>query len=291
MGSDHVLTEVKQPHELHLLRWPGLDRDDVVHAVTTRSGGVSPAPWDTLNLSWARPDDPPHVLENRRRVCQALEIPLEGLVQAGQIHGVGVRAIGGEEAGRGAISQATLLPPSDALITDAPGVYLLACFADCVPLLFYDPVRRAVGVAHAGWRGTVADMAGATVRAFEEAYETRPADLRVVIGPSIGPCCYEVGPDVLAAARAALPGAERLLAPMGDGHARFDLWQANVDFLLRAGVTPEHIEVSGLCTMHHAATFFSHRATGGQTGRFAAIIGMRPAKETFEPPRRQERQG
>jgi hypothetical protein len=262
-----------------LVRFGSLELDGLVHAVTTRAGGVSPAPWDTLNMSWSRPDDPAHVLENRRRVCAALEIPLSRLAQAPQIHGAGVGVVRTDDAGRGATGRDSLLPANDGLITDAPDVYLLACFADCVPLLFFDPARPAVGVAHAGWRGTVAGMATAMVRAFVTQWGTRPADLRVVIGPSIGPCCYQVGPAVVDAARAALPGAEELFSRVDGSAAHFDLWQANRASLLRAGVLAEHIETSGLCTMHHAADFFSHRADHGNTGRFAAIIGLRPASE------------
>ena len=122
-------------------------------------------------------------------------------------------------------------------------------------------------------------MATAMVRAFVTQWGTCPADLRVVIGPSIGPCCYQVGPAVVDAARAALPGAEELFSHVDGSAAHFDLWQANRASLLRAGVLAEHIETSGLCTMHHAACFFSHRADHGNTGRFAAIIGLRPASE------------
>lgn len=266
---------VARPEPLSLVRFALLDDPDLVHAVTTRAGGVSPAPWDRLNMSWARPDPPENVLENRRRVCAALEIPVERLAQAGQVHAVEVRTVGEDDAGRGATDRPSVLPPADALITDTPDLYLLACFADCVPLLFFDPVRRAVGVAHAGWRGTVADMAGATVRALGEHYGSRPADLRIAIGPSIGPCCYEVGYEVVDTARR-LPEPSALLHRGVSGRFHFDLWQANHQLLQVAGVRPEHIEVSELCTMHHADRFFSHRAMGGQTGRFAAIIGLRP---------------
>jgi hypothetical protein len=233
-------------------------------------------------MSWARPDAPENVLENRRRVCQMLHTPLERVVQAGQIHGVGVRAVGADEVGSGAVDRASLLPPSDALISDTPDVYLLACFADCVPLLFFDPRRPAVGVAHAGWRGTVAGIASATIRALGEHYGSRPSDIRVLIGPSVGPCCYEVGEEVIAAAEANLPRARRAIRRQPGSRAHFDLWQANKDLLLDAGVRPMHIENGELCTVHHAGRFFSHRATGGHTGRFAAIIGLRPTGSALE---------
>ncbi len=268
---------VQGAQPIELLRWDFLGHERVVHAVTTRHGGVSSAPWDTLNLSWARPDAPENVIENRRRLCHALGIPLDRVVQAGQVHGVAVRTVGAAQAGHGGASPASLLPPSDALITDAPDVYLLACFADCVPLLYYDPLRPAVGVAHAGWRGTVAGIAGATVRALSDAYGSRPSDLRVVIGPSAGPCCYEVGRELIEAVERMLPDAPRVLARHGDSKTHFDLWEANRLLLMQAGVPSDNIVVGGLCTIHRPDLFFSHRATGGATGRFAAIIGLRPA--------------
>ena len=258
-----------------MLRWKVLAEDRVVHAVTTREGGVSPAPWDTLNLSWARPDPAENVRENRRRVCSALEIPPGRLVQAGQVHGVGVRVVTAEDVGRGAEDRSTLLSPSDALITDADGVYLLACFADCVPLLFYDPRRPAVGLAHAGWRGTAAGMAEATVMAMAEAYGSRPEDIRVLIGPSAGPCCYQVGDEVIAAIRGRFGDSARLLSRQANGSVHLDLWEANHAALIHVGIAADHIETSHMCTIHNADQFFSHRASGGDTGRFGAIIGLR----------------
>lgn len=270
VASGHIVAI----HRYMPIRFPLLDHPDLVHAVTTRAGGVSAPPYDTFNLSWARPDSQDAVLENRRRLCNALEIPLSHLVQAGQIHGIGVKAVGQDERGAGARERSTVLPPADALITDEPDVFLLACFADCVPLLFFDPVRRAVGVAHAGWKGTVAGMAAATVSAMEQTYGCRPADLLVVIGPSAGPCCYEVGPEVIAAARSAFSEQPTVL-PGIDGRTHFDLWTANHVTLCKAGVLPANIAITNYCTIHHADRFFSHRATGGATGRFGAVIGMR----------------
>jgi YfiH family protein len=189
-----------------------------------------------------------------------------------------VRAVRAEDAGRGGASRASLLPPADALITAERDLYLFACFADCVPLLFVDPVRYAVGIAHAGWRGTLAGIATATVRAFGQHFGSRPADLRVVVGPSAGPCCYEVGEEVVAAIEQTLPNVPGILLRPPGADVHFDLWRANTASLRGSGVLPEHIHVSGMCTIHNHQRFFSHRASGGQTGRFAAIIGLRPER-------------
>jgi len=257
-----------------LVRFASLDQPGLVHAVTTRAGGVSAPPHNTLNMSWARPDDPQAVAENRRRVYTALEIDAARVVQAGQIHAADVLVVEGQHAGRGALERASVLPPADAMITREPNIYLLACFADCVPLLFWDPIQRAVGVAHAGWQGTVKHIAAETVDAMSRHFGSAPADLQVVVGPSAGSCCYNVWPHVATAIHAAFPNHSELLVERED-QIYFDLWAANEATLVASGVLPERIEVSGICTIHHAAQFFSHRASGGQTGRFAAVIGMR----------------
>lgn len=258
-----------------LIRFRSFDAPDLIHAVTTRHGGVSQPPHGTLNMSFARPDDPAAVVENRRRVFRALEIMPERVVQAGQVHGNAVLVVDDQHAGRGALSRATLLsPPADALVTNTPDVYLLACFADCVPLLFFDPVRQAVGVAHAGWQGTVKQIGAATVHKMHEAFGTDPADLHVVIGPSAGACCYNVWPHVADTIKAAFPDDPDILIER-NGETMCDLWTANVATLQRSGVPHDQIEVSALCTICNADRFFSHRADDGQTGRFAAIIGLR----------------
>lgn len=257
-----------------LLHFPSLDLPSVVHAVTTRQGGVSQPPHDTLNMSWARPDDPAAVRQNRLRVYRALEVDPQRVVQAGQIHSNDVLVVDERHAGRGALDRPSVLPPADALITNTPDLFLLACFADCVPLLFVDPVQRAVGVAHAGWQGTVKQIGAATVRAMGEAFGTDPADLRVVVGPSAGPCCYNVWTHVADTIRSAFPDDPDVLIERG-GETMYDLWAANVATLVRSGVPGDQIEVSGLCTIHGSDRFFSHRAGKGQTGRFAAVIGMR----------------
>ncbi len=257
-----------------LLRFASLDLPGLVHAVTTREGGVSSPPHATLNLSYSRPDDPRAVSENRRRLYAALEIDSGRVVQAGQVHGADVLVVEERHAGRGALDRSLVLPPADALITNEPNLFLLACFADCTPLLLHDPVRGAVGIAHAGWQGTVKQIGAATVRAMADAFGSQPADVRVVIGPSAGPCCYNVWPHVADEIRPAFAGVPDVLVRR-DGQTFFDLWAANRATLVAAGVQPERIESSDICTIHHHDRFFSHRASGGQTGRFAAVIGMR----------------
>ena len=214
----------------------------------------------------------PEEAGGRPRLAAALGVAPEALVSTRQVHGCAIVPVpappgdGDEASGQ------------DGLITAAPGVYLLGYFADCVPLLAYDPVRRAVGLAHAGWRGTLLRIAERLVAELTATFGVRPADLRVGIGPSIGPCCYEVGAEVIAPVREELPGGAELLRPGRPGHAWLDLWAANRQALLRAGVQPEHVEVAQVCTACHVERFFSYRREGGLNGLFGAVIGLRPSR-------------
>jgi YfiH family protein len=225
-------------------------------------------------MSFARPDSAAAVQENRRRVYAALEIDPARVVQASQVHGNEVLVVTDEDAGRGALDRSSVLPAVDSLITNRPNVFLLASYADCTPLLFFDPVQRAVGVAHAGWQGTTRKIGAATVAKMAASFGSKASDIHVAIGPSAGPCCYNVWPHVADEIRAAFPDHPEVLRLVGD-QAYFDMWRANQVMLLDAGVQPEHIERSDICTIDHADRFFSHRASGGNTGRFVAIIGLR----------------
>lgn len=241
-------------------RAPGLHRDGDLSFVT---GGAGAA-----------------VFASRRAWVGRIGGNAGRVVAARQVHGAAVARVTAADRGRGARAIAEAIPDTDALVTDAPDTPLLLCFADCAPILFHDPVRGVVGLAHAGWRGTVADVAGATVRALGEHFGSRPADIRAGIGPAIGPCCYVVGRDVIDgwAALDVAEGAElgRVVRPMAGsaGQWYFDLPLANRLLLERAGLRPEHIEDAGACTACNVEHFFSHRAERGQTGRFAAIIQL-----------------
>ncbi|MEK7278787.1 MAG: peptidoglycan editing factor PgeF [Chloroflexota bacterium] len=237
---------------------------DLVHAVFAREGGVSPHPYESLNLSISTGDSMDNARANRRRAYEAVGLPFESMADVWQIHSADTVRFDAPRPDREV--------KADGLITDRAGVSLFQRFADCVPILFYDPKHRALGMAHSGWRGTVNRAAASPVKAMAEAYGTRPADLMVGIGPAIGPDHYEVGPEVIAAARSAFPEADGLLIER-EGKTHFDLWAANEHVLREAGV--EQIEIAGMCTACHTDLFFSHRAEGGQTGRFGAVIALR----------------
>ncbi len=197
----------------------------VLHGFSDRFGGVSRGPYASLNVGLHVGDEPADVIENRRRLCRALGVDPESLVVGEQVHGIQVAVVTAADKGRGAFSLTDVVPGVDALITDTPGVALFAMYADCVPVFLYDPRRRAVGLAHAGWKGTVAGIARRTVQAMHETFGSRPADMYArPIGPSIGPCCYEVGPEVAGqfASRRSPRSSGR------NGHRqRVNLWAAN----------------------------------------------------------------
>jgi len=241
---------------------PFASNDVLRHGVFTRLGGVSAPPFATLNTGSTVGDAPAAVLENRRRICRALDVAPEAVATGFQVHGTQVALIGPQDRG-------CVQPAIDILLTDRPGIPLMQRFADCVPLLLYDPLQPALGLAHAGWRGTVQQVALTAVRAMTQAFGSRPETIIAGVGPSIGPCCYQVGPEVAAQVRNTFRNdSESLLTQHGDRH-HLDLWQANRRQLEIAGV--RQIEVAGLCTACRTDEFFSHRAEKGRTGRFGLL--------------------
>lgn len=251
---------------LRYYSFSSLDLPEITHAVFTRRGGVSGSPWSTLNLGGTVGDDPQHVAENRCRAFQAVGRSPDTLYDVWQVHSAKVVRVTSPLASSEDIIKA------DAMVTDQTGVTLFMRFADCVPVLFYDPVRGVLGMAHAGWQGTVRKVARATVEAMGEHYGSRPKDIIAGIGPSIGPDHYEIGPDVIDEVERAFPAESSTLLHSDGDAVKLDLWEANRLTLRQAGVTK--IEVSQICTACNLDDWFSHRAENGSTGRFGAMIGL-----------------
>jgi len=247
----------------------------LVQAVSGRLGGVSEGHLRSLNIGLTVGDRREAVFANRRRLAMALAIPIERWVKPRMVHGSNCLVVGAAEAdlGLGLVDKSSL--EADALLTAEPEVYLFLTVADCVPVLLHDPVRGVVGLAHAGWKGTVAGVARKAVAKAQAVFGSRPADVLVGIGPSIGPCCYEVGAEVARAAARAFPGCKGLLHEKEGGRVHLDLWRANAYQLEEMGVPAANIEIAGLCTACRTDLFFSHRAEKGKTGRQGAIIGLR----------------
>jgi YfiH family protein len=242
----------------------------VIHAVFTRQGGVSPAPWDSLNVGGTVGDEKSRVRENRFRAFRALGRDPHSMFDVWQVHSADVVV---------ATAPHDHIPrelKADGIVTDNPAVTLFMRFADCTPILLFDPVRRAVGIAHAGWLGTVRRAASTTVAAMRAAYGSNPADLLAAIGPSIGPDHYEVGADVVEKARQAYgEQAGSLFHQHGGPRPHFDLWAANRLDLELAGLAPGKIATAGICTACHPQDWYSHRQQKGKTGRFGALIALR----------------
>jgi YfiH family protein len=238
----------------------------LTHGVFTRRGGISPSPWESLNVGGSVGDDIVHVRENRLRSFAALGRDPASIHDVWLVHGTDV-------VHADAPRDLTLKPPqADIVMTDNPNVTLFMRYADCVPLLFHDPQKGVVALAHAGWMGTVRGVAIATLEAMRARHGTDPRDVRAAIGPAIGPDHYEVGADVAEKFRVAFNSrSEDLLKPRGEKF-HLNLWQANRLQLEAAGVT--NIEVAGLCTVCHLDDWFSHRAEKGKTGRFGVLLGL-----------------
>lgn len=263
--------------ELVYLTFPILEEIDwISHLFSTRMGGVSEGIYRSMNLSYTRGDEKESVDENYRRIAAALGCSVEDMVCSDQTHTTNLRIVGKTDGGKG-ITRKKDYENVDGLLTNEPGVYLATFFADCVPLYFVDTKRKAIALAHSGWRGTVARMGQCVVEKMREAYGTDPADLVAAVGPSICQECYEVSEDVADAFLTvfAKPGQEReILLSKGGGKYQLDLWRANEIVLTEAGVPTENIQVTDLCTCHNDRYLFSHRASRGQRGNLGAFLGL-----------------
>ena len=249
--------------------------DRLVHGFSARQGGVSAAPFDTLNMALHVGDDPTRVWENRRRYFAAIGLDAERICTIRQVHGIEIVRVMRRDAGRGARDYADALADADALITNDSGVALMLCFADCVPVLLYDPVHHAIGVVHAGWKGTVARIAEKTIARMGEEFGTAASDVLAGIGPSIGAGCYTVGAEVAEQFRAAFPVHAEQIVQERDGAIHLDLWAANRIQMVAAGVLVQNIDQADICTSCDRSFFYSYRADGGRTGRLAAVMELR----------------
>jgi len=252
----------------NLGRIPGLR-----HFITSREGGVSQPPYDSLNLGLHTADNQDHVMKNRALLAECTGIARDKFLYASQVHSGDVKVIDTDSVKRGIL---TGNPRTDATITALPGICLMVMVADCVPVLLFDPLKRVSAVIHAGWRGTVQHIAHNTVSKMVEHFGCDPEDIIAGIGPSIGPCCYEVGEEVREVVQKSFGTTDGFLVYHSHSpKPHFDLWYANRRQLTDSGVAPENIEISRLCTKCHQDLFYSSRASVGITGRFAAGICMK----------------
>ncbi len=248
------------------LRYFQFDSLRTRHAVFTRHGGVSPEPWGSLNVGGTVGDDLARVKENRLISFRALGCKPESIFDVWQVHSADVVCARAPRPFDESYRQA------DIILTDRPEVTLFMRFADCVPIFVYDPRKAVVGVAHAGWMGTLRDVATVTVNAMRAQYNSNPADIIACIGPSIGPDHYEVGADVILQVMQKFGDESDQVLISNNGKIHFDLWKTNRILLERAGVG--RVDIAGICTACHTDDWFSHRAEKGRTGRFGALISL-----------------
>ncbi len=264
----------RQVGEVLYYSFPAFDAiDGVRHGFSTRLGGVSEGIFASMNLSFTRGDDDAAVRENFDRFCAAIRVNPEDVVISAQTHTANVKIITAADRGRG-ITRDKEYTDVDGLITNDLNVVLCTQYADCVPLFFVDPVKRVVATSHAGWRGTAAGIAAVTVEKMVEAFGCNPADVLAGIGPSIGHCCFEVDTPVYDAFTQVEVFDDACYTDNGGGKYHIDLWQVNRNWMLKAGLLPEHITVTDLCTRCHPDLFWSHRKIGNDRGSLAAFIAL-----------------
>lgn len=270
---------------LHLEPWRQ-EYGEITAGFTGRQGGASKEPYDSLNCAFHVGDAPEDVLSNRVALAEALNFKPEAWTCGEQTHGADIAVVREADRGRGQKDRASAFQSTDGLLTDVPGVLLTSFYADCVPLYFYDPVHRVVGLAHAGWKGTVAQIADAMVKKMEAVYNSDPHDIVATIGPSIGDCCYEVDDYVMEHVRRletdlknrveASDSVELYRASNTDkSKYMLNLKEMNRRIMIKAGILPTHIECTTWCTSCNTDLFFSYRKENGKTGRMTSWIGIK----------------
>lgn len=269
-NHEHIFDE-KEVNGVPFLTYPLLEHTGVVtHGFSTRLGGVSTGYCSTMNISTTRGDDPKAIEENKRRLATAIGVDADSFTYTNQTHTTNVAVVEPKDRGRRFLE-------TDGLVTNVPGICLVTFYADCVPLYFVDPVKKAIGLSHSGWRGTVHKMGKVTVETMRDAYGTRPEDVIAAIGPSICQDCYEVSEEVIEQFRNNFEKSlwSELFYQKENGKYQLNLWKANQVVLMEAGIKKEHIAVTNVCTHCNPDIFFSHRTTGDQRGNLSALLALK----------------
>lgn len=274
-NNEKIYTEHKENGVLYLT-YPLFDGLKMVkHGFSTRIGGVSEGVCESMNLSFSRGDNEEAVRENFRRMTHAIGVSEEALVFSVQTHTSNIRKVTKDDRGKGLLRPVDY-QDVDGLVTDEAGVCLATFYADCVPLFFVDPVRKAIGLSHSGWRGTVEKIGRKTVEKMTKEYGCRPENIRAAIGPSICQDCYEVSADVIEKFKENYDSAfwPELFYKKEDGKYQLNLWKANEIVFEEAGIRKEHMAVTNLCTCCNPQVLFSHRASNGRRGNLGAFLSL-----------------
>ncbi len=270
-------TEVTERGGVPFLIFPALEETGLVtHCFSLRPGGVSTGIYASMNLSFSRGDQEERVRENYRRLARAAGFSCMDLVCSDQTHTANVRVVTEADRGKG-FSRPKDYRDVDGLVTNVPGLVLATFYADCVPLFLVDPVHRAIGLSHSGWKGTVGKIGKRTLEAMHREYGTEPGDVIAAIGPSICQDCYEVSEDVIEEFRKAFDRVcwKELFYQKENGKYQLNLWQANVRIFEEAGVSRDRIAVTDVCTCCNPELLFSHRASHGKRGNLGAFMMLR----------------
>ncbi|MBD5445444.1 MAG: peptidoglycan editing factor PgeF [Lachnospiraceae bacterium] len=263
--------------EAEYLTFPLFEDTGLVrHLVSTRLGGASNGIFSSMNLSYTRGDDKEAVDENYRRIAALLGCDVSDIVCSDQTHTTNVRVVNECDRGKGIVRPKDYTDV-DGMITNVEGIVLATFYADCVPLFFIDVKNKAIGLSHSGWRGTVGRMGQVTIEAMNKEYGSRPEDVFAAIGPSICQDCYEVSEDVADAFRKEFSKegqSDEILLDKGNGKYQLDLWRANQIILEEAGIAPQNIQVTDICTCCNPDYLFSHRASQGKRGNLGAFLGL-----------------
>ncbi|OAB30145.1 multicopper polyphenol oxidase [Paenibacillus macquariensis subsp. defensor] len=261
---------------------PWTSFDKITVGFTGRHGGTGKSPYESLNCAFHVGDDSQDVINNRRTVVETLGFPFDAWTCGEQVHSNHVEIVHIEDKGRGNIDRSSAFQNTDGLLTNVPGILLTSFYADCVPLYFYDPMKQVIGLAHAGWKGTVSRIASTMVDKMVQVYGSQIHDIRAAIGPSIGSCCYEVDDKVMLSVydlEKDVLGNNTYSASWylkkNNGKSMLNLKEMNRQIMMKAGIMPSHIECTTYCTSCRNDLFFSYRKDGGTTGRMASWLGLK----------------
>ena len=263
--------------EVPYLEYPLLTDTKIVHhGFSTRLGGVSQGCYASMNLSFTRGDDEAAVRENYRRIAKSIGVKCENMVLSQQTHTTNVRVVTEKDKGKGIVKPLDYTDV-DGMVTNIHGICLVTIYADCVPLYFVDPVQKAIGLSHSGWRGTVGKIGKETIRKMEEQYGSDPKDILVAVGPSICKDCYEVSEDVILEFQKNFKERywKDLFYRKENGKYQLDLWKANEIIFKESGILPEHIAVTNVCTHCNSEILYSHRTSGDRRGNLAAFLALK----------------
>lgn len=269
-NQEHIFDE-KEVDNVPFLSYPMFEKTGIVnHGFSTRLGGVSKGYWASMNVSTTRGDDPADVEENLRRIAKAIGVRRDSLTFTNQTHTTNVAVVKEEDKGR-------RFQETDGMITNVPGICLVTFYADCVPLYFVDPVKKVIGLSHSGWRGTVGKMGKVTVELMQKTYGSDPEDILAAVGPSICQDCYEVSEDVILEFQKSFGEQDwqQIYYKKENGKYQLNLWKANELIFREAGILPEHIAVTNVCTHCNPEILFSHRTTGDKRGNLGAFLALK----------------